>query len=89
MISLLNSFWLIITNAVLGILVVAGVVAIVILAIRELQLRAKYEHSKRIDGALRTFVSRHGITMADGGTPLDQKEQKPSKRSRRGNRKKL
>ncbi len=71
MLYLPNPFWLIITNSLLGILVLSCLFIVIILLVREIALHARYMHSRRVNGTIRKFVSRLGITMADGGEPAD------------------
>ena len=69
---LLNPFWLITTDILLGIIVAAFFLAVIVLIIRDIVLHAKYRHSKRIADKLRSVVSSLGITLADGGEPVDR-----------------
>ena len=72
MISFTNPFWLILTDSFLGLIVAALAVLMLLIIVREIVLQRRYERSKRIARDLRAFVSKHQITMADGGEPSEE-----------------
>ena len=80
-----GTYWLNVTNLGLGLVVLACLGAVVIGIIQDLNAKRKLRREmKHIDGELRDLVSSYdghtfnvpglGLTMADGGEPLDGKQ---------------
>ncbi len=67
MFSWANPFWLLLTDSFLGLVVAAFVLILFVILVREIVMNIQYRRSKRIARDLHAFVSKHGITMADGG----------------------
>ncbi len=70
MLALKNPIWLLLTDSFLGVVVAALVLVLFIVLIKEIVLRIRYSRSKRIARDLHAFVTKHGITMADGGAAM-------------------
>ena len=82
-----STYWLNVTNAVLGLVVLACCVAVAIGIVQELAARRrKAAATSKIDRELADLVSAYGghafqvpglgVTMADGGEKLDEKSER-------------
>jgi len=82
-----STYWLNVTNAVLGLVVLACCVAVAIGIVQELAARRrKAAATSKLDRELADLVSAYGghafqvpglgVTMADGGEKLDEKSER-------------
>ncbi len=78
------AFWLDITNAFLGLLVVVPLLYVVYQMAWELPSYLRERRQRRLAGSPHSLSTPDlGMTMADGGTPCDeQKKKKPSSDSK-------
>ena len=79
-----QTFWLNITNAALGVVVLISIAAVAIGVVQELYARRRLRTNgldREVRDLVADFHSGHalnvpglGLTMADGGEPVDRKE---------------
>ena len=75
-----ETFWLNTTNLVLGLVTLGALVAIGYAVIREVVERVRVRANAPVAEGPHTFLTPElGLTMADGGEPVEQKPKSPAK----------
>ncbi len=70
-----ETLWLNVTNAALGLICLACVALVVVAVVREVAARARRREA--VEGDAHTYaVPQLGLTMADGGEPVDESQKK-------------